>query len=158
MPKESRKCLPGPPTPGPQEVSKKSRGQCEVSGESPESVWRVFLEFLGTFGDFLGSWGRRPGRHFRDSFGISGPEGPRETSSVRGGLVQGSSPSQISAPDVGKFCTGSVQTGSERNSHFCSKLPLFALVLYLAEAEKSEEKGENAEKRGKTRKKEGKIA
>ena len=42
----------------------------EVSGEFSESVWRVFLECSGTF------WGPRPearGRHFRDSFGISGP-------------------------------------------------------------------------------------
>ena len=59
----------------------------EVSGESPESVERVFSDcsrdLLETF---LGSGARAPERRFRDIFGISGPKGPRETS-VRGRLA-----------------------------------------------------------------------
>ena len=66
------------PAPGPQKVSKKSRGQ---SGKSPESLRKVFGECfwsaLGLFGDFLGSPGLRPRETFSRLFGISGPEGPK---------------------------------------------------------------------------------
>ena len=71
MPKKSRKCLQVPPAPGPQR---------EVSG-----MWSVFWSVPGLFGNSLGSRGRRPGRRFRDSFGISGLT-DQETS-VRGGLA-----------------------------------------------------------------------
>ena len=56
MPKKSRKCLPLRPAPAPQKVSKVSVTVWEVSGESPESVLRVFSEW---------------GKHFRDFFGMS---------------------------------------------------------------------------------------
>ena len=69
----------GPETP---KVSKKCLGQ---SDKSPESVFGVPR---GLFGDLLGPRAGGPRRHFRDFFGISGPEG-RETS-VRGGLVPNS--------------------------------------------------------------------
>ena len=58
----------------------------EVSRESPESVERVFSDcprdFLETF---RGSRARGPRRHFRDSFGISGPKGPRDLCKGRAG-------------------------------------------------------------------------
>ena len=58
----------------------------EVSGESPESVWRVFLDcprdFLETF---WGPGAGGPGRHFWDFLGFRARRA-RETS-VRGGLV-----------------------------------------------------------------------
>ena len=86
MPKKSRKCLPGPPAPRPQKVSTKSRRQ---SGKSPESLRKVSGEcvwsVLGLLGDFLGPRGRRPGRHFRDFFGISDPEGARDLCKGRAG-------------------------------------------------------------------------
>ena len=62
----------------------------KVSGMSPESLRKVsgecFWSVPGLFGDFLGSWGRRPREtFFRDSFGISGPEGPRDLCKGRAG-------------------------------------------------------------------------
>ena len=42
----------------------------------------MFRDFLETFG-VPGAGG--PGRHFRDSFGISGPEGPRDLCKGRAG-------------------------------------------------------------------------
>ena len=72
MPKKSRKCLPGPPA---WDLQKVSGTVWEVSGESPESVWRVFPDFLATFSV---SQAGGPRRHFRDFFGISGPEGSRD--------------------------------------------------------------------------------
>ena len=57
MPKKSLKCLPGPPTPEPREVSKKSR---EQSGKSPESLRKVSKESFQTVP------GTFPGKHFRD--------------------------------------------------------------------------------------------
>ena len=67
MQKESRKCLPGPPAPEPQKVSKKSRGQSRKSPESLrlQSVWRVFLECSGTFLEtFWGAGAPAPGDIF----------------------------------------------------------------------------------------------
>ena len=61
--------------PGPPKKSPKVSGTVwEVSRGSPGSVWRVFLDdFLETFSEpQSGGFGR----HFRDFFGISGPEGP----------------------------------------------------------------------------------
>ena len=66
-------------SPGPQKVilkvSKTSRGQ---SGKCPESLRKVSGECFGTF------W-RLFGRHFRDFFGVSGPEGPRDLCKGRAG-------------------------------------------------------------------------
>ena len=74
----------GPGTP--KSLKKVSGTVREVSGESPESVWRVFLDcprdFLETF---WGPGAGGPGRHFRDFFGISGPEGPRDLCKGRAG-------------------------------------------------------------------------
>ena len=87
--------LPGPPGPkcrkmspgasGP-EMPKKSQ---KSLGDSPASLRRVsgkcLLSVLGLFGDFLGSRGQRPWGHFRDFFGISGPEGPGDLCKGRAG-------------------------------------------------------------------------
>ena len=90
MPKKSRTCLPGIRPGTPKSLQKVSGAVWEVSGESPESVKRVFSDcsqdFLETFrGSGTG------GRHFRDSFGISGPKGPRDLCKGRAGSqhVQG---------------------------------------------------------------------
>ena len=56
-----------------------------LSGESPESVRRVLLDFFRTFGD---SFGVPRGRHFQDFFGISSLEGPREPCKRRAGSPQ----------------------------------------------------------------------
>ena len=62
-----------------EKVSKKS----EKSGKSLENVCLGLLrDFLQTFWD-PGAGG--PGRHFSDFFGISGPEGPRDSCSSREG-------------------------------------------------------------------------
>ena len=50
MPRESRKCLPGPPAPEPRKVSKKSR---EQSGKSRESLRKVPKVFSDCSRDFL---------------------------------------------------------------------------------------------------------
>ena len=77
------KMSPGASGPGtPKSLKKVSGTVREVSGESRESVsmesvFGVFRDFLETF------WG--PGRHFRDFFGISGPEGPRDLCKGRAG-------------------------------------------------------------------------
>ena len=93
--------LPGPPGPkcrkslenvswgllfwDPKKSQKKSGGQ---SGKSQESLRKVsgecFWSVPGLFGDCLGS-GPGPGRHFRDFFGISGPEGPGDLCKGRAG-------------------------------------------------------------------------
>ena len=70
---------------GPQKVSKESRGESgksleslrKVSGESPKSLWRVFLDCPPDFSRLSrGPMAGGPGRLSRDFFGISGPEGP----------------------------------------------------------------------------------
>ena len=50
----------------------------KVSGE-------CFWSIPGLFGDFWGPGAGGPGRHFRDFFGISGPEGPRDLCKGRAG-------------------------------------------------------------------------
>ena len=85
--KKVSKMSPGASGPGtPKSLKKVSGTVREVSGESPESVWRVFLDcprdFLETF---WGPGAGGPGRHFRDFFGISGPEGPRDLCKGRAG-------------------------------------------------------------------------
>ena len=87
IPKKSRKCLPGPPAPGPQKVSKKSRGQ---SGKSPESLRKVsgecFWTVPGTFWRLKCLPGpEAPGDILVYFFGISGPEGPRDLCKGRAG-------------------------------------------------------------------------
>ena len=60
-------------------LQKVSRTVQEVSRESPESVWRVFLDCPRGFGDSSGSGVRRRQEKFSvDFFGISGPEGARD--------------------------------------------------------------------------------
>ena len=46
------------------------------------------------------------------------------------------------------FARGRCRRGRSEIPHFCSKLLLFALVLYKGEAEKCEEKGEKCEEKG----------
>ena len=87
MPKNVSKMPPGASGPGaPKSLQKVSGTVWEVSGESPESVERVFSDcsrdFLETF---RGSGAGDPGRHFRDFFGISGPKGPRDLCKGRAG-------------------------------------------------------------------------
>ena len=74
---------PGPETP--KSLKKVSGTVRQVSGESPESVWRVFLECSGTFWRLFGAPG--PQRHFR----ISRPEGPRDLCqrAAKGGTQKG---------------------------------------------------------------------
>ena len=86
----SRKCLPGPPAPGPQKVSKKSRGQ---SGRSPESLRKVsgecFWSVPWTFWRLFGVPGPKksgPGDIFETLSAFRALWRARETS-VRGGLV-----------------------------------------------------------------------
>ena len=84
------KMSPGASGPGPQKGLQKVSGRVwEVSGESPESVWRVFWDcprdFLETFS---GSRAGGFGRHFRDFFGLSGPEGVRDPCKGRAGSQQ----------------------------------------------------------------------
>ena len=80
-----------------QKSLKKVSGQ---SGKSPESVFGVFRDFLET----PGAGG--PGRHFRDSFGISGLEGPRDE------LCKGRAGSQASCAyyNFRRRTNGEVQT------------------------------------------------
>ena len=134
MPKKSRKCLPGPPAPGPQKVSKKSRGQ---SGKSPESLGKVSGECFWSIPDFLETfWGPGaggPGRHFRDLFGISGPEGPRDLCKGRAGS-QGSGTNMTGRPG---YWTMEMVGGS---SVSCTSLvplasPYFLLCLTGVETE-----------------------
>ena len=96
--------LSGPPGPKCQKSLENVSGTVrEVSGESRESVWRVFLEYSGTFWRLFGGPGAGgPGRHFRDFFGISGPEGPRD-------LCKGRAGSQYTI--VVKFITMRLQHG-----------------------------------------------
>ena len=57
--------------------------------KSPDTFWRVSGDLPDCPQDFLGTfWGlgaRGPGRHFRDFFGISGPEGPGDPCKGRAG-------------------------------------------------------------------------
>ena len=77
IPKKSEKSLPGPEAPGPQKVWKKSR-------KSPEQTFsRLFPDFSDFFKTLSRLFGA--GRLFSDSFGISGPEGPRDSCSSREG-------------------------------------------------------------------------
>ena len=79
MPKKSRKCLSGPPAWDPERVSKKSgRSPKTLSRHFPETLQRLPRLFPRLFGDSFGLPGRRPGRHFRDFFGFSGPPGLRD--------------------------------------------------------------------------------
>ena len=83
IPKKSRKCLPGPPAPGPQKVSKQSKNTLQtLSGDSPETSRTAPETFLRLFG---ASGAGGPERHFRDFFGISGPEGARDLCKGRAG-------------------------------------------------------------------------
>ena len=79
IPKKSGKSLPGPPAPGPQKVWKKSR----------TDIFETFSRLFGLFRDFFQTfWGPGaggPGRLFPDFFGISGPEGLRDSCSSREG-------------------------------------------------------------------------
>ena len=75
---------PGPETP--KSLKKVSGTVRQVSGESPESVWRVFLECSGTFWRLFGAPGpEAPGDIF-ETFSAFRARRARETS-VRGGLV-----------------------------------------------------------------------
>ena len=84
------KMSPGPSVRDLRKSLQKCRGQ---SGKSPESLGKVSGKCLeSVFGpppDFLetfpGSWASGLGRHFRDFFGISGPEGPRDPCKRRAG-------------------------------------------------------------------------
>ena len=81
------KMSPGAGGPGtPKSLKKVSGTVREVSGESPESVWRVFLECSGTFWTLLGVPGpEAPGDIFETLWAFRARRA-RETS-VRGGLV-----------------------------------------------------------------------
>ena len=77
MPKKSRKCLPGPPAPGPQKVSKKSRNTPKtLSRHFPETLRRLARLSQRLFWDFLGSRGRGPRETFSRLFWHFGPGGP----------------------------------------------------------------------------------
>ena len=83
IPKKSEKSLPGPPALAPQKVWKKSR-------KSPEQTYSRlfpdFSDFFETFSKLFGAPGLGgPGRLFSDFFGISGPEGSRDSCSSREG-------------------------------------------------------------------------
>ena len=86
MPKESRKCLPGPPARDPKK-SPKSPGTLQK--HSPDTFRRLSGDFRDCPRDFFETfWGPGAGgagRHFRGSFGISGPEGPRYLCKGRAG-------------------------------------------------------------------------
>ena len=76
IPKKSEKGLPGPPAAGSQKVWKKSRSSPEKSGKSLENVSSgLFRDFFQTF------WDPGAGRPFSDFWGISGPEGPKDSCS-----------------------------------------------------------------------------
>ena len=75
IPKKSEKSLPVPPARGPKK-----------SGKSPEQTFsRLFPDFSDFFEAFSRHFGTPgaggPGRLFADFFGISGPEGPRNSCS-----------------------------------------------------------------------------
>ena len=75
---------PGPETP--KSLKKVSGTVRQVSGESPESVWRVLLDCSGTFWRLFGAPGpEAPGDIF-ETFSAFRARRARETS-VRGGLV-----------------------------------------------------------------------
>ena len=63
----------------------------EVSRKCLESVFGLFPDFLGSFS---GSQAGGPGRHSRDFFGISGPEGPRDPCKGRAGSQPAAPPLQ----------------------------------------------------------------
>ena len=85
--KTSRKCLPGPPAPGPQTVSKKSQNTPKtLSRHFPETLRRLPALSPRLFRDFLGVPGpEAPGDIFETFLGFRARRA-RETS-VRGGLV-----------------------------------------------------------------------
>ena len=85
--KKVSKMSPGASGPGtPKSLKKVSGTVREVSGESRESVWRVFLEYSGTFWRLFGVPGpEAPGDIF-ETFSASRARRARETS-VRGGLA-----------------------------------------------------------------------
>ena len=72
------------------EVSRAVRKSPRSLGNCPTRLFRHFPETLRRlprllprlFGDFSGFWGRRPRRHFRDFFGISGSPAPEELTSM----------------------------------------------------------------------------
>ena len=74
-----------------------------VSGKCLESVFGVFRDFLETFG---GPEAGGPGRHFREFFGISGPEGPRD-------LCKGRADSQDAPPKENMLVSRMLKPGSE---------------------------------------------
>ena len=82
MPKKSRKCLSEPLAQDPEKVFKKSGGQSkntlQTLSETLRRLPRLSPRLFGHF-KFWGPMAGDRGRHFRDFFGILGPEGRRSS-------------------------------------------------------------------------------